>query len=191
LIWWHLFADGDQTSFYPESDLIELDANHVFQGKNAAFYTAQAPPSVPVAGAAARVVAATPNRTVTEYWSQNTHYFSNSGGTPVVGFDMTVAESFRLSASPEDGFSRIVECRSTRNGRFRMYKRTSFSCPRGYDMPLTLGYAPSSSNAGAGATRPLHEFRNGSNYYYTADPDKTEEGIPGWRDEGVFAYVWF
>ena len=130
-------------------------------------------------------------KTVTEYWTQNTHYFNNSGGTPVSGFTMTVAQSFRLRTSPETSFSRIVECRHRRNGKHRFFKRSSFSCPRRYNTPLTLGFAPTSSDTGIGASRPLHEFRRRNNYYYTADPAKISAGIPDWIDNGVFAYVWF
>ena len=138
LIWWHLFADGDQTPFYPESDLIELDPTHVFQGKNAAFYTAQGAGSVPVSGAApsaasgaaARVESITSNRTVTEYWSQNTHYFNNSGGTPVSGFSVEVAQAFRLRASPQDGFSRIVECREHQEWEVQVLQANLVLVPR-------------------------------------------------------------
>ena len=196
-VWWHLFSDGEQAPRLPESDLLEVTTGLVFQGKNASFYTFQGAESVAalapaVAGAAPAALPGTvePYRTVTEYWSQNTHYFNNSGGTPVEDFQMTVAQSFRLSTSPETGFSRIVECRR-RNGKHRLFKRSSFSCPFRYNTPLTLGFAPTSSDASVGAARPLHEFRRRSNYYYTADPTKISAGIPGWTDRGVFAYVWF
>ena len=190
-VWWHLFSDGDQATSFPESDLLEVTASLVFQGKNASFYTFQGAASVPVAGPGDLLEIVESYKTVTEYWTQNTHYFNNSGGTPVSGFTMTVAQSFRLRTSSETGFSRIVECRNSRNGKHRFFKRSSFSCPRRYDTPLTLGFAPTSSDASIGASRPLHEFRSGSNYYYTADPAKISAGIPGWTSNGLFAYVWF
>ena len=197
-VWWHLFADGDQASFYPESDLLEADASLVFQGKNASFYTFQGAAytfhgaaSVPVTSPVAVLETVDPYKTITEYWTENTHYFNNSGGTPVPGFTMTVAQSFRLRRSSETGFSRIVECRHSRNGKHRFFKRSSFSCPRRYNTPLTLGFAPTSSDGSFGPSRPLHEFRSRSNYYYTTDPAKISAGIPGWTDNGVFAYVWF
>ena len=190
-VWWHLFADGDQTTFYPDSDLLEADASLVFQGKNASFYTFQGAVAVAATAPAALSETVASYKTVTEYWTENTHYFNNSGGTPVPGFTMTVAQSFRLRRSSETGFSRIVECRHSRNGKHRFFKRSSFSCPRRYNTPLTLGFAPTSSDGSFGASRPLHEFRSRSNYYYTTDPAKISAGIPGWTDNGVFAYVWF
>ena len=197
-VWWHLFSDEDQATSFPESDLVEVTAGLVFQGKNPSFYTFQGAgytfpgaPSVAATAPAALPETVEAYKTVTEYWTQNTHYFNNSGGTPVSGFTMTIAQSFRFRTSPETGLSRIVECRHRWNGKHRFFKRSSFSCPRRYNTPLTLGFAPTSIETSIGASRPLHEFRCRSNYYYTADPAKISAGIPGWTDTGVFAYVWF
>ena len=85
-VWWHLFSDGDQATSFPESDLLEVTASLVFQGKNAAFYTFQGAASVPVTGPAALLETVESYKTVTEYWTQNTHYFNNSGGLPFPAF---------------------------------------------------------------------------------------------------------